>query len=103
MSRSTAIPQPIVELARSVETLIREQLGSSTRVFLFGSWVAGNADDRSDIDIAFLPKTPPTPQLEFLLRDRIDELPTLRGIDLVDLSSADSEWRECVMREGMEL
>jgi len=54
----------------------------------------------SDLDIALDTGTPIDPATIQQITESLDELPTLRKIDLVDLQAVDQEFRKRVMREG---
>jgi len=73
------------------------------RVFLYGSWASMNARPTSDIDIAVLGEGPIDEMVFLRVREEIDNLPTLRSIDIVDLAKADREFRDAVLRESEEL
>ncbi len=83
--------------------MIRAELGDSVRVFWFGSWVNGTAVEHSDVDIGLLSSEP----IQALQMDRIlakiEELPTLRRIDLIDVSQASEAMRQRVLAGGREL
>ena len=55
-------------------------------VILFGSWAKGTASRRSDIDIAVRG----IKDIE-LLREEIEEIPTLRSFDIVDMERCKNE------------
>ena len=64
------------------------------RVVLFGSRAAGTARDRSDFDIGELANKP-IPLADFMtIEDRLESLPTLFRIDLVDLKRTSERFRE---------
>lgn len=73
-------------------------------VFLFGSFAAGTQRPGSDIDLGFelAPSTPATVIDE--LRRAVDDLPTIRPVDLVDFTHADADFvqiaRACVRELG---
>ena len=55
-------------------------------IILFGSFARGTQNEKSDIDIAFLPEKPTTKKELFELKQKLEEI-TDRDIDLVDLSN----------------
>lgn len=71
------------------------------RVYLFGSWAQGHALPTSDLDIALDTGRPIETPIFMKIADALDELPTLRKIDLLDLQSVDQEFRVRVLREGV--
>ncbi len=91
------------ELAERAAASIRRILGGETRVYWFGSWIWGTPVSRSDIDLAVDIGRPLQPEEVTRLRDELDTLPTLRGIDLVDLHGLSQDRRKLIVEEGMEL
>lgn len=73
------------------------------RVFLFGSFAAGTQRPGSDLDLGFeaAPGTPAALVAE--LRQAIEDLPTIRKIDLVDFGSADEEFLRVARAHVREL
>lgn len=57
-----------------------------TEVILFGSWAKGNAGEHSDIDLAVTG----VKDIEEL-REDIENIPTLRSFDVVDLEHCKNE------------
>ncbi len=77
----------MLAIARQVAGIVRRVLGDPAyRVLLFGSWVAGEAAPRSDIDIGIEGPTPVPPPAMVAIRDACEALSTLRAVDLVDLN-----------------
>lgn len=82
------------DIEASVVTCIRASQPNGLRqVFLFGSRAAqSNKNPRADIDIGILADQPlPFDQMA-RLRDRIEEIPTLLKIDIVDFSGRNDEF-----------
>lgn len=70
------------------------------RVYLFGSWSQGRALPESDLDIALDAGTPIAPSVLQKIADTLDELPTLRKVDIVDLQAVASDFRNRIMQLG---
>ena len=68
------------------------------RVMFFGSRVSGGARARSDFDVAIDGPAPIAPHLLDGIRERLDGLPTLYRIDLVDLATVTARMRAEMMR-----
>ena len=96
-------PPELRALAERVATIVRMELGAATQVYWFGSWVWGEATPRSDLDIGVLAAAALSPATRAALDDQIDALPTLRGIDVVDMQSVREELRARVTRDGIAL
>jgi len=57
----------------------------------------------SDLDVAISTGAPIAPERMGLLREAVDELPTLYEIDIVDLHAAGSALREEILKYGNRL
>ncbi len=107
MSRPAAqtfhAPPRVVTLASEVADKARELLGDDIDVIWFGSWIRGNAQPHSDIDLAIDAERPIPPQKVALLRDWIDEMPTLFTIDLVNLQEASPRLQQEIRSHGISI
>lgn len=91
-----------------VQTLVDEAVrvirdhvhGESLRLYLFGSWAQGRALPESDLDIALDTGKPIELAVIQKIAEALDELPTLRKIDVVDLQAVDQAFRERVLQQG---
>lgn len=89
-----AVDPEVLAIARQVAGIVRRVLGDPAyRVYLFGSWVAGGAAPRSDIDIGIEGPAPVPPAAMVTIRDACEALPTLRAVDLVDLARVAADFR----------
>ena len=70
------------------------------RLFLFGSWAQGRALSVSDLDIALDTGKPIEPGILQKIAEALDELPTLRKVDVVDLQAVGQEFRKRVLQLG---
>jgi len=73
------------------------------KVYLFGSWAKGLAEPTSDIDLAIQGMQAVGSLLLSRLRGDIASIPTLRRIDVVDLSQTDESFRNEVLRHARVL
>ena len=98
-----AVDPEVLAIARTVAGIVRRVLGDPAyRVLLFGSWVAGEAAPRSDIDIGIEGPTPVPPPAMVAIRDACDALSTLRTVDLVDLARVSPGFREGLVTRLVE-
>lgn len=68
-------------------------------MYLFGSRAKGNAYDRSDIDIAVLGI-----KNYWKLKDELDEIPTLKTIDMIDFDNcANGILKKRIIEDGKRL
>ena len=98
-----AVNLEVLAIARQVAGIVRRVLGDPAyRVYLFGSWVAGDASPRSDIDIGIDGPMPVPPPAMVAIRDACDALSTLRAVDLVDLTRVSPGFREGLVTRLVE-
>jgi len=98
-----APPAEVQALAAEVASAVRAEVGTELRVLWFGSWVEGNAAPRSDLDLAVDAGRALRPAVLARIRARVDDLPTLRQIDIVDLYGVDAAFRRRIARVGQPL
>ncbi len=93
----------VKEVIEEVKQILKRYLPKGYRIYLFGSWAKGNAEERSDIDIAILGER----ELDWMafskIKEKIEDIPTLRKIDVVDLKAVGRQFREEVLKHGIEL
>lgn len=97
---SRAPRSPDLDEVRRV--VLRGLTGRPARVFLFGSWVRGQACRVSDIDVAILPERPLPAGLLTDIQDALENSRSLYPVDLVDLSATSGAFRDRVLAEGLE-
>lgn len=90
-------------LEREIAAIVGKYLDRKTyKVFFFGSRVAGNSGERSDIDIGIEgPDVIPSTVMA-KIRDEVAELPTLYKIDIVDMRATSPVFRR-VAKQHIEL
>jgi predicted nucleotidyltransferase len=71
------------------------------RVYLFGSCATGLLRPSSDIDVAIDPRRRLASASFATLRERLEESDVPYDVDVVDLSTAPSEFANRVRREGI--
>jgi predicted nucleotidyltransferase len=74
--------------------------GKNVRIYLFGSRAKGSYTERSDIDIAVLSDKDISFELA-LLREIIENSNLPQTVDVIDLNTVDSEFREQILKEGV--
>jgi predicted nucleotidyltransferase len=98
-----AVDPEVWAIARQVAGIVRRTLGDPAyRVLLFGSWTAGDATPRSDIDIGIEGPVPLSPATMVAIRDACETLPTLRSVDLVDLTRVPPDFRKGLVARLVE-
>jgi len=68
------------------------------KVILYGSRASGKATERADFDIAILGKEALPIKLFHEIADRLENLPTLHEIDIVDLKRSSEKFRKEVIK-----
>ena len=81
--------------------VLRGLSGHPAHVYLFGSWVRGDASRVSDIDVGILPLEPLPAGLLLDLQEALDNSLSLYPVDLVDLTAAPDSLRARVLAEGL--
>jgi predicted nucleotidyltransferase len=66
-------------------------------IVLFGSWARGNAQENSDIDLGLVGPESVDDMTLLRIKEEIRCIPTLRRIDVVDLSKTDDTFRQDVL------
>ncbi len=84
-------------IARLVK-ITGEYLGSDCKILLFGSWAKGNALDTSDIDIGILGEKKVPFGIMVKIFNKVEKIPTLRSIDIIDLMAKDEEYKKNVLK-----
>jgi predicted nucleotidyltransferase len=101
---TAATPASAPAIPEGIRRLVARLSGepSVRRVILFGSRARGEAQPRSDVDLAV--EAPGVSAREWLrLADMAEDADTLLSIDLVRLDEAPSELRERILAEGRAL
>jgi predicted nucleotidyltransferase len=75
----------------------------SLRIILFGSRATGRGGPRSDFDLGFDAGEPLDARVTTEIRERIDNLPILQTVDIVDLSQVSAEFRALAESEAVAL
>ena len=87
----------IETLIQNITATIRHNLSKDYKIVLFGSWAKGNARETSDIDIGILGEKQIDWPVMLRIKDEIENFPTLRSIDVVDLKTKSEIFRNNVL------
>jgi hypothetical protein len=81
---------------RAVRSLGEQARNEGVRLFVFGSFARGDARPNSDLDLGY--EVPPggleTPLAGVRLFEAVEQLPTIRPVDLVDFSQVSEAFRQ---------
>lgn len=94
-------------LAPAVVSALRDVADWATRrgvhLLVFGSFATGDNRPGSDLDLAIPEDAVVSPEMRRELTSRIEDLPTVRPIDLVDLSEVSEPFRRAALRDARPL
>lgn len=82
--------------------IVLSRVGKHARVYLYGSRARGTALPTSDIDVGVIAETPLDPAVLSDIRELLEQSNILYPVDLVDLSHADTAFRDHVLSEAIE-
>ena len=88
-----------VPLLKELKEVAQDFESSGIQLILFGSFATGNARPTSDLDLAFDSQATTREGVRQLYY-RIDDLHTIRSVDLVDLQKVDFEVAEEIKKNG---
>ncbi len=80
--------------------LITKKYLPDCKILLFGSRATHRNRENSDYDIAIIWKEKIPSQIYFAIQEDLDNLYTLKTIDLVDFYNLDEDFKEIVIKEG---
>lgn len=86
------------EILKRIVVIIKSYLSPDYKILFFGSWAKGNALDTSDIDIGILGDSAVKRNMMTQILGKVDEIPTLRSVDIVDLSLKEKNYRENILK-----
>lgn len=102
MSEDTLIPLP-PRLRSRLKALGQKYQARGVDLFLFGSFARTDWRENSDLDLGLEWRRPNSQELFRELCKDVDDLPTIRKVDLVDFSKASQGWREIAGRHRVLL
>jgi len=96
--------QTVDFLLSKINDTIRSHLKKRKyKLYLYGSWAKNTAFDRSDIDIAIDAGIALEERMMLLIKQDLENIRTLRSIDLVDLHSVSYSLKEEILNSGKKL
>lgn len=91
------------EIKKEAVKIVRKYLPREYKIFLFGSWAKGDALETSDLDIGILGEKEVPWELMHKILEDIEEIPTLRSIDIVDLKSTGENYTNKILEYAKPL
>ncbi len=97
-------PKPLSadEILAEVADIIARYVPGA-RIFLFGSRAKGDAIETSDFDIAVDAGSKISLDVIARIKDEIDELRTLKSIDIIDLNRVNPAFKEIIRKNGVNI
>ena len=93
----------IKEILRQAALIISNELEEHCRLFLFGSRAKDTSNDKSDIDIGIISKTRITGKQLLTIQEKLEQIPTLLKIDVVDFNSVDDEFKKIALKYSKDI
>jgi predicted nucleotidyltransferase len=90
----------LAQIINEIKAIIKDQIPKSYKLFLFGSWAKGNPLPTSDLDIGIIGRKKVPWSKMVAIKQKIDEIKTLRKVDIVDLNSVDRDFRENALKHA---
>ena len=90
------------EIVERVVEIVKKHL-PRCRLYLFGSRARGKAKERSDFDFAVECEDKIPFSKMFKITEEVEELPTLKSFDFVDLKIISPDFARTVKKEGILL
>ncbi len=94
------LPDTVQQAVRFLAQAARED---GVKLFVFGSFARGDARPNSDLDLGY--ELPPGshPLAETRLHKAVDQLPTIRPVDLVDFGQVSDAFRDLAGKAVIDL
>lgn len=99
---SQHLPLP-PRLLEALQRLAQAYRPAGVELFIFGSFARGDARRTSDLDLGVQWRGARSERTLARLYDEVQELPTIRKIDLVDFSQTSSSFRRLAERDKLPL
>ena len=93
----------ISELLESIIQIINKYIKEEHEIYIFGSWAKGKSLDTSDLDIAVESTVKIKDEVFIKIKEDINNLPTLRTIDIIDLKRVSKNFRENILKYAKKL
>ncbi|MBI2591271.1 MAG: nucleotidyltransferase domain-containing protein [Candidatus Brennerbacteria bacterium] len=91
------------KIIKKTTSVIRRRLSPGYKLFLFGSFAQKKAHQTSDIDIAILGKEKVSRRTMSLILEEVDNISTLRKIEIVDLKTKNKVFKDAVLKYAKSL
>ena len=93
----------IEKIITHAAAIVKEELDSNYKLFLFGSRAKNVHDEKSDIDIGVLSDTKLTAKQILTIQAKLEKIPTLLKIDFLDFNSVGDEFKKTALKHTREI
>ena len=93
----------IEEILKQAAKIISSEIEGNYQLFLFGSRAREIHDERSDIDIGILTDSKISGKNWLSIQEKLEQIPTLLKIDLVDFNAVDEEFKKVALKYTKEI
>ncbi|MFB6307374.1 MAG: nucleotidyltransferase family protein [Flavobacteriales bacterium] len=90
------------EIKKRATKIIRHHLGKNVKIYLFGSQAKGNTGTGSDIYIA-VSASKENREAFMKIKRELSELPTLKKIDVINLSFTKDKFKDHIFKHAVKL
>ena len=91
------------KILKEIIKIIDSHISTKHDIYLFGSWAKGTALKTSDLDVAILStRKIPFSKMAMIINE-IEDIQTLRSIDIVDLRAKSKTFRKSVLSYAKKL
>lgn len=87
----------VEKIKDQVKKIIKKYLGKDVKIYIYGSFARNEETKTSDLDFAILTKKDIDPLIFSKIKSEIEEIPTLRKIDIVDLRKTNKKFRKKIL------
>jgi len=91
------------EIIKHVARIVKEELDSNYKLFLFGSRAKNKHDEKSDIDIGILSDKQITAKQMLTIQEKLEQIPTLLKIDFLDFNSVGDDFKKTALKHIQEI
>lgn len=88
---------------KNIKKIIADQLGNKVQIFLFGSRADNTHTKQSDYDIGIISDAPIPFETIESIKNKIDEIPILQQIDIIDFKRVSADFYDKVMSNKKEI
>lgn len=103
MPNAVSLESLPARLRSQLKALGRKYGREGVELFVFGSLARKDGRFNSDLDLGVEWRKPASPKLFRQICRDVDDLPTVRKVDLVDFSKATPRWRKIAGRHRVSL